>query len=736
MGTLCKALIAAIIFLVCLCVIYCYNREAIRLIWNRFRLSWRKKGKGLGPWIAAIIGFLALIYLLNLVNLLQKISGSINIEYHPEEANNITPVFTYTTTIYMTLVTTLLALMAVSVTAYIFLVGALTSREPYEYGRVRQLKADNTGQLVILAIFSGVLTAINLLLDNGYCSFKWIKYGTILLSFLVICFHIYFIYEIIVYEHCIVDRAFTYVKKNIDHYTSEETDWTRISNTNEEPNELISFIKNMGDLELLMNSIATNHEAEFHLRQNQVKENFLRDIFKNKGMDNAADFIEDYGRMLEIRNCIWIINRDRLYPSNLSYLGEQTYQLLKQLREKGMRAEHFNGMIFNKMNLRTALLHNTSFTDSAFYRVNLNGANLEGADFSRALLNNVDFHNVNATGAVFRDARIVNATFNVDSDFSYAALDGIDLSGQKLGKRRSVLSDNDRRKQHKNRTGKEPSEEFDLYRINFFGAGLKRASFIDGELINITFKNAVLTNAQMTHSSLQGCVFSNADLSEAQMSEIIISQDCLFDYANMEGVNASHSKWGDEDSVYSQKSTIPQKVELLSMNRSRLARANFSQSSFSNCDMNNSYANDSSFIYTTFTNCSFKNTILINADFTDAKIKKCCFQEANLSNILMIMTDSDREVIKTDFSKANFTNAEIRNCIFKGCFFIDTLFSDTLIRDVKFEGCTFLHTQFRDCFFFNVSKDGSLTKENVVFERCEYGTEADLVFACRDWREV
>lgn len=724
MGTTCLICIGIFIVPLTLCIIYKSSKRTIRLSWVRFKLSWKKKLRNLEPWIAACVLIAFIAYILNSIGLFSKLSGDINIDYQLAETNDTTRVYTYTTTIYMTLVTTMMTLVAVSVTAYIFLIGALSSRESYEYGRVRQLKADNTRCLVFLAIFSGILTAVNLLLDNGYLPFRWIKYGTIFLSFLVILYHIYFIYEIIIFERGIVDRAFTYVRNNIDYFTSEETEWTQINNSREMPDELISFIKSIGDLELLMNSIAANHEAEFHLRQNQVKENFLADILQKKKLDNSKGFIDDYGKLLEIRNCIWIISRENMYPTNLSWLKEKTDSLLAELKTSGMQAEHFNEMTFNHLELEISKLQNTSFTESAFYHVKFNESDIEGADFSQALLNNVDLSSVNAVGAVFRNTRIVDSMLDVNSNFSYAALDGVDLSGQIIGEDLPHESAEERKEQYKKRTGKEPIEGYDLFRINFLGAGLSRSNFIDGKLKNIAFNNAVLTNAQLTHTVLEGCVLTNADLSGAQMSNVYVYEDCEFDYANMEGVNGNYSKWG----VKRETGTVGQH---LSMNRSRLARANFSDSSFLDCDIKNAYANDSTFIDTDFTNCDFTNTFLINADFTDVDIKKCKFCGANLSNILLIMTHDGKYLADTSFSKANFTNAEIRNCIFRNCHFEETIFGGSMLRDVRFENCTFLHTQFRDCFFFNVERDGCFTEEEATFEKCEFGTNDDRSFAMK-----
>ena len=164
---------------------------------------------------------------------------------------------TVTTSIYATLITILLTLLTLAVTAYVFLATALKERrEGYEQETVRQMLKVRTNYLLILTIL-GIISLLScFLIDNADCSIEFPTYlrGLTITGTSIVCILLFFyIYSIIAYEDGLVAFAHKARRKLFSPKSKGET-----------VQDLSEVFKSIGDLEMLVMTLVTNHKDNFH----------------------------------------------------------------------------------------------------------------------------------------------------------------------------------------------------------------------------------------------------------------------------------------------------------------------------------------------------------------------------------------------------------------------------------------------------------------------------------------
>jgi len=133
-----------------------------------------------------------------------------------------------------------------------------------------------------------------------------------------------------------------------------------------------------------------------------------------------------------------------------------------------------------------------------FYKSDLSGARLSGRGFHRANFEGVDLSNASLTGVSFGDVK-----------FGGADLINADLSGIKIGKYGLLFP--------RKLTGAK-FDNVNLNGMDFRGAELDGAYFIDTRLIEADFSGANLTRASFSGSVLIGANFMGANLESANFS--------------------------------------------------------------------------------------------------------------------------------------------------------------------------------------------------------------------------
>lgn len=128
------------------------------------------------------------------------------------------------TTLYTTLITINLSLIALSVTVYIFLMSALEQSEDYERKIVRQMRASCTRWLLCLTGVTGVCIILALIADNEINRNLWsgrVRGGIICVLFAAVIFWILYIAYVIRYDTMLVRRSQKNIKQMIEEMESK-----------------------------------------------------------------------------------------------------------------------------------------------------------------------------------------------------------------------------------------------------------------------------------------------------------------------------------------------------------------------------------------------------------------------------------------------------------------------------------------------------------------------------------
>ena len=713
-------IIAVVIGLVVMAVLFFIwgkiNRKS-RNLWVNVRTT------QLGHNVKSLIGYILLLVaittpLIVLILLLAKNNDLSNVFFDLSVASDAEMT---SATLFATLITVLLALIALSVTAHVFLNDALLNRKDYEEMQIKNLKRHTTQRMFFICIFSGLCITLCLFVDNANLAKKvdwsWIRLIAVIISFFDILALVLFINSIVNYEKHLMEYARSYIRFNQPFLTGKKATKSRNSNTQTNEATISDVVKSIGDLEDLVNNILKNHESEYRYQRSITSEIMLNTILKKKlknnlqdsnkpnlqqmisqaGATNASenDFCDEicrkYSRLIEIRNCIWILqDNDESAPID-SCLNNSILKLGSCLSSFAFRDERFIDLSFIDEDFSNGDFTQSSMRKSAFLNSSFANATLKNCDFSDSLLQNVNFCDTNCNGLVLSDARIVSPSISAGTNFENAVLSGCEITleeNETIGSDKPICVD----------ACKNNKDE--MYSYNFKRVSCQRTFFSKCCFIGVNFDNSVFTNSSLEESKIIECSFEYADMKGAILVNAIISRSCVFGYSDCSDIVAVSSIWGFDDEVG---------VDCLELTGARFVHANMAYTKMTKCLFNKAYMNDATFTAAKIDNCIFVGSLLSNVDFTDAVIENSDFSHSLLHNALFIggnMATSEekrQKIIHTSFVESEMNNCSIKNYNFENCSFDKAVLDCSVIRNVTFNNCTFNYTWFSDVLLFNVN---------------------------------
>ena len=668
----------------------------------------------------------------------RELSSVFSITYENSEIGGAVQVFTTSTTVFTTLMTVILALIALAVTAYVFLNDVLSSRKSYEQRVISTVKHVNTIRLFYLAIYSGIciigcFAADNLSILAGR---SIILYTIAILSLFDVLLLILFVNTIVNYEVHLAAHAESYIMYNQGNLISELEPEGLDSEESNHLQVATEVIKRVGDLESLILSLNNRHESEFRYSNDLVGPSLITSIIAKKER-NIEDVIEQkvsqYGRLVEIRNCIWILqNVDEELTT--VYIDPRLNMILKKLTawfvQNAFAREYFQKLNYTDMSFEKAKFDYSSFVDSNFTNVKFNEAKMNYISFLGCHMQNCDFSDIECSDSDFSTTKLIQPVFTEKSNFKNAMFVDAEIVFDTIGPKTNDLG------------------ESKVY-YQFSGTNFRHANLVGGSFTSIDFENSVFRDASFAGGRFTDCNFALANLSNAVLANVVVDINCNFMYANCTGITAVYSKWGEKlDDVHG-------KGARLNLASSRFVSASFTNAHLANCNFLGSYMNDATFRSARIENCDFTQTLLTNVDFTESSIDYCYFDEATLNNALFVGFETDhiqRSFVKktkrsglqklnlsrstiqyVSFSGASMVGIEIRGYNFKNCVFDNVVFDDAVIREVKFIHCDFNHVRMKDALVFNVEWEDCNAKADADAEKeIDFGSESDR----QKWKKV
>lgn len=663
-------------------------------------------------------------FLIHLILLPQKV---VNI-------SNDVAITTTTTTVFTTLMTVNLTLVALAVTAYIFLRDVSGNRQPYEQNAVRILLKKNTSKLICLTAATGICVVACLIVDNSQLSFldetSWFQYLVAAASSMDVVALIVFIYGIIDFENNLKKTAEEQIEKligQIKKLLGEKNDEEKIPK-----DKIISkkdeIIKQIGDVETFVNQILTNHEAEYHAKQTEIslstvignkldkksedeKENISEDKKEN---DLKPDkFCEAYNDLIELRDYLLMQHQSNEEKNDSPVdqkkidlaVGRMITIILAELSRNYITNEILGDMSISDIDFEEkSNLHNSSLRNAAIINCKLKDCKLETADFTGSVLTNLDISGSDCKNAVFTDVKFTGLKISKETKFSNAVFREADLSVHDWTK-----LDEDEYEPNKYRHHDSA--------VAFDGTSCDKVNFLESKFYFFNFSYSVFTNAQFTNAVFEKCTFDSSNFTGALFIDTKVNSGCTFKNANLGNLTAARSKWNGKKPQKTEKNAPANTINL---SGSRMAQANFAGAEFSYCNFLGVYANDASFVGATFEKCHLGEMFAPKSDFTNAKLSNCGFSDSNLSYALLIShrrEPEEQKKIKTCwFNRTTMTNVQIKNRIFIDCEFKQAIFDEALFQDVSFIRCDFKDTQFDGAVFMNVQM---IDCKNVQLEKFE-----------------
>ncbi len=771
-------LVGSILILISLILYLCYDLAQKNKIRKKAmpRIRWpflSKNKEDIGSAALSVLRFL--IYGTGFAGILLLVCGLVDRKYPAgnfadlEEADS-----TITTTLFATFITVNLSLIALVVTAYVFLIDALGGRERYEKPAIDAVIRDKTHQLVLLSGYTGACIVLCLVLDNGklcigsweICKISWLRYSVIAASLIATFLLVLFLYTIITHDREIADRALA-ENDRLVHELRE-----KYGDVGEEAGDIGDLIKKIGDLETMVDRILENHENEFH--HSDQRENMLTSIFRDKeensrdaggtgreavGEDAGGKGCQDTGKesrekagkrtgesASEMSHLYFQLIRYR--DDHLCWLNKQTEDLIvakggKDLADHGPEKGPGAGERSDGPDIRLLLWCTDKvfcyLKDHVLRQERLIDLNFSDVDFTRKAKRDVEKEarrsagwGADLSGISFRSSAIISCEFDgaglEGADFSEALFQNVSLAyAQCQG---AVFEDARFFDLKISRQTDLTNAVFNRVDFNREAIGGERRPEDSGEpedwyrfshtaCIKANLMGCKLTEIDFSYAVFQDATFSSALLTDCQFPGASFSgavfayadlKDCRMEKANLEKISGVYSQWVGCD-----------------LEESRMAGSNLADSKFQDCCFTGAYVNDVSFNNTIFQRCDLESAVLTHADFTRAEIGFCCFIDADLRDTLFVgqyRGDVTSRNEKSDTSDIGFTDVRNEKS--------DT--SDIGLTDVRNEksdtsdiGLTEAGNGEMDIFYtcFNdVDLTGALLK-NVSFFQCSFNG-ADL----------
>lgn len=570
---------------------------------------------------------------------------------------------TITTSIYATLITILLALLALAVTAYIFLATALKERrESYVQKTVEQMMAVRTKQLLFLTIFGILSLLLCFLIDNADSELEFpacLHFLTITGASIVCILLMFYICTIITYEHGL--RTF-----------ARRARWKLFAPQFREKNgqDISDVFKSIGDLEMLVMTLVSNHKDNFH---GVDAFDTIRTIMEEQS--------GDYDKLISYRDYLRI-EQQKTEKSIKITNGE--YKRLRETIEKledGLKIKYLAGERLKNLNFVAPFLQiskaqfsleATVFSESAFEKVDFSNALLNGADFFRTRLNEVNFKSADCTEGIFSEAVFREIKVDTGSIFQNAVFRNTDFGRQKFDTN--------------------SSHAFCFESASFVEANLIECVFTACDFCYANFNRALMTSVDLDSVCLSYADLSQAILTNAKLHFRAEKADCfpIEKYWNNDQIKEYRCQpLGAAFFVNLEQSTLSQaSISAYNFVGSRIADTNFSDAIIENCIFDRCYGQRATFQEATIQFCRFQYAMFDTSDFSYAEIIDCDFSDVNLKDCLMVKSRVHGNAqLYACFQRANFTNAQLRGCRFTNCDFRGARFTDADMLGVVFQNC-------------------------------------------------
>jgi len=648
---------------------------------------------------------------------------------------------TTTTSVYATLITILLALLTLAVTAYIFLEGSLKGRqERYEQESVRKLLGRYTRKLLGLTAACVVSLLLCFLIDNTQIEFfqnHFVLFITAALSSVVSLFLLVYTYYIICYERCLI--RFARKSRRVLFPTGFDTCLGQESCGKED--EVFKWI---GDLEMLVERLIQNHRDHFHAFDDM---SVLRSITKEKA-EEEHDFYKVYDRLISYRNFLWVEQcrtEGRFIIDSLEfYRVRQAVQSLEEklgrrlLQGERMQEQSFTAP-FLSLCASPLKLEHTVFSDAVFDKepvlqesdrpsgIDFHKAELRGADFTHARLNYLNLVGANCTEAVFTEAVLNQIQVDAESCFRRAVFRSTDFGYQNFCAEYGVMCFE--------------SASFDnalLVDCAFEWCDLRRAAFNQAVMSNIELRSVCLSYADLREAVLTSARLSFCDSGNE------ISRLSWKDYweASQRGENGRplqaysdlwNGRWLGPAFFANLENCVLSQAYISDYNfiGSRISHANFSDARLERCILDRCYGQKATFQEAVLKDCRFCFAMFNLVDLSYAHIDGCDFSDSDLQDSLLVQIKMNgKDSRGSRFCRANFTHAQVRGCEFQSCDFTKALLENADLRD----------SVFRNCVFLNASFIGSDLR-GAVFQDCDLrdagfsglNTETCKMINCTGW---
>lgn len=585
---------------------------------------------------------------------------------------------TITTSIYATLTTILLALLALAVTAYVFLATALKERRAhYEQKAIEQLLSMRTVQLLFLTVLGTVSLVFCFLIDNAIVQIPFahlVQVLTIIVSSIVSILLMIYICNIIAYEHGLRVAARRARKKQFS---------SPITFTEKKELNASALYKPIGDLEMLVMTLVHGHEDEFH----------GTDVSDTIRAITSSEFTETYEKLIAYRDFLRVEQQKHRADIRITKVENQNVQeaiqkLENELKKKGLKGERLKNLNFIKPFLAQSnepfSLDATVFTQSAFEAVDFSKASLQSTDFSQTRLNEVNLEGANCTEALFFRAVFRELKVNTKSVFDKAVFRDTDFGRQKF------RTDNGEVFRFKNAS----FVKANLIECVFQACDFRYANFNEALMANIILDSVCLSYADLSRAILTG---AKLQFQQEKASCFPVEQYWKSNQVDQEGypyasyTNRWHGKWlGSAFFANLERSTWSQAcLSACNFAGSRMADANFSDASIENCIFDRCYGQRATFQETLIQSCRFQYAMFDTADFSHAQITDCDFSDVNLRDSLMVRAKvcGASPQARSCFQRANFTNAQLRGCQFVNCDFTAARFVDADLVGASFCNC-------------------------------------------------
>ena len=641
--------------------------------------------------------------------------------------NTIAERETITTSIFATLITILLSLLALTITAFVFLSTSLKEgREPFEQETIRGFLNKRTNQLLWLAGVGILCLLCCVFLDNTNVPLFQMPVFIIIvttISFVENVLLLLYIWHIIKYERDLKKFAKNSRKRLYSKESGHQT-----------PKITYSIYKSIGDLELLVNQLLHNHKDNYHYED---RHNILKTIFKTE------DLVKRYERLISYRDFLLVEHLDNADSECVVAVYDDIKELENNLRKKLMVSEQFKSLGFTapflKLGDEKLLLQATVFTGASFDAVDLSGADLTGADFSQTRLNHLNLSGANCKETIFSDSVWKDIIINENSIFNKAVFRRADLGRQQfLAGHDNVIS---------------------FISSNFDMANLLECVFSRIDLRFSSFHNALLANSVIdtvciSYANFNSAILTSVDLNFIQEENYPFSPSKYWQDSQLESdretpLQGYENNWNNHNMgpaffVNFEKAVLSQAhFSNYNFTGSRIAKANMSDARIEYCIFDRCFGQQVTFQEATIINCRFAFAILNYSDYSHAQIKNCNFANVGLLGCLMIQTIISSDEKGCSFQRANFTNSQLRGCTISNCDFTNAIFSDADLTGTCFRECNFTGAKFEGAYldlaeFINCvnaphMNSEELEKERYIVARDSMSTES-AIFARRSTR--